>query len=135
MLEWITERLVSFSEQAVAMAKDKREVQDNALRSVSHALNETYLYYRDFVPGSRDLEREKQLCHLWAAAAIPVRHLDEDLAMICEYKAEYWVNPENWSEDDVRTHKIQLDNIRATYRSLLCRPAFSMQHRRLRRFE
>jgi hypothetical protein len=119
MLEWITARLLAFFEHASSVAQDRRETYDRALKSVSYALHETYLYYRDIDHHPRDPERERHLCHLWAAAAVPVRHLDIDLAAICEYKAEYWVNPDNWSMDDIRTHLIQLAEIRDRYRSLL----------------
>ena len=45
MMEWVVERLISLLGPIATMTKDKRDLQDNALRSISHALQETKLYY------------------------------------------------------------------------------------------
>ena len=100
--------------------KYKREIKDNALRAISHALNETYLYYSSLDKGkTRNEDIEKQLSNYWAAAAIPLRHLDEDLAMTCELKAEYWVNPDNWTDEQIHEHGIELGKLRNKYRRML----------------
>jgi len=125
MLDFIVGKLVSLIRPIQNLSNDKRAIKDNALRVISHALNETYLYYRDFDnDGQRDLGIEKQLSNYWAAAAIPLRHIDQDLAMTCEYKAEFWVNPENWTNEQIREHCIALDDLRKKYRNTLA-PDFS----------
>ena len=102
MIEWVVERFIGLLGPIATMAKDKRELQDNALRAISHALFETKLYYRNLaVTGERNTETESQLAKYWAAAAIPLRHIDQELAMACESKAEYWLNPEQWSNEDL----------------------------------
>ena len=74
------------------LSKDRQELEDSALKAISTALNETYLFYRDMEHGSqRNLEREAQLVKYWSAAAIPMRHFDEDLSNVCDQKSEYWV--------------------------------------------
>lgn len=100
--------------------KERRELGDNALRSVSNALDETYFYYRDIDAGKpRDKEREAQLAKYWSAAAIPMRHIDKDLALACDCKAEYWVNPEHWDNEKVEKTGIALEKVRNQYRRLL----------------
>lgn len=125
MFEFIVGKLVSLIRPIQNLPHDKRAIKDNALRVISHTLNETYLYYRDFYKDrQRDLGIEKQLSNYWAAAAIPLRHIDQDLAMTCEYKAEFWVNPENWTNEQIQELCIALDDLRKKYRNMLA-PDFS----------
>jgi hypothetical protein len=120
MLEIIVIKLISLTGSIQKLPTVKPEIKYNALRVISHALNETYLYYRDYDNGKqRDLGIEKQLSNYWAAAAIPLRHIDQDLAMTCEYKVEYWVNPENWSSEQIHEHSIALADLREKYRNML----------------
>jgi hypothetical protein len=120
MIEWVVERMVGLIPALDKAASTNRELKDNALRSISHALNETYLYFRDMEKGKkRDLEIEAQLSKYWAAAAIPLRHIDKELAMACEYKSEYWINPETWGSEKIEKLGIGLDHVRKQYRSLL----------------
>ena len=41
----------------------------------------------------RNPDREALLVKYWSAAAIPIRHLDQELSTICDMKSEYWTNP------------------------------------------
>lgn len=125
MIEMLATRLTALLGPLRAMSRDNREMRDNALRSISHALNETYIYYRGLNRGKeRDIEIEDQLSRYWAAAAIPIRHLDDELAMICEHKSEYWLNPEQWSAEQVSGFGIELEKVRDSYRNQL-RPFLS----------
>ncbi|QNN69421.1 hypothetical protein [Thermomonas carbonis] len=120
MLEWVVERLIGLLGPIAQLQKDKRELADNALRAVSQALNETFLYYRDFEASQAiDPQREAQLVRLWSAAAIPLRHIDAELAGVCEHKAEYWVNPRSWDHQKIEQFGIGLENVRERYRSML----------------
>jgi hypothetical protein len=120
MLELIATKLTALLGPLRAMSKDNRETRDNALRAISHALNETYIYYRGLDRGkNRNLEIEDQLSRYWAAAAIPIRHLDHELAMICEHKSEYWLNPEQWTSEQVTEFGIEVEKVRNSYRNLL----------------
>jgi hypothetical protein len=120
MLEWVTERLLALVEQFATLRKDQRDLRDNALRAISHALNETCLYYRDLGHGRpRNEDIEAQLSRYWSAAAIPIRHFDAELARVCEEKSEYWIDPDSWPADRVAAAGIGLDNVRRQYRALL----------------
>jgi hypothetical protein len=104
----------------LSLSKDHRELRDNALRGILVALDETYLYYRDLNRGkARDLDRETLLVRYWSAAAIPMRHVDADLAQRCDQKAEYWLNPKRYSHDDIKELDIGLESVRNAYRTLL----------------
>jgi hypothetical protein len=100
--------------------KNQRDLRDNALRTISIAINETYLYYGGLDRGkSRDYDIEAQLSKYWSAAAIPIRHVDAEFAQICEQKSEYWVNPDGWGEDRIKEVGIQLGKVRQRYRDLI----------------
>jgi len=112
------------------LSKDKRELKDSALRAISNALDETFIYYRDLEKGSpKNLEREALLSKYWSAAAIPMRHFDERLANMCDYKSEYWVNPDSYNDDDIDSLGIELNNVRQAYRKMLT-PGYSRAGRR-----
>ena len=126
MIEWVVEKFIALIPSFEKAASLRRDFQDNALRSISHALNETFIYYRDIDAGKpRNQEVEAQLSRYWAAAAIPLRHIDRELAEICEYKSEYWLNPEHWSQEQVEQVGIGLQKVRDQYRSLLAPKKFS----------
>ncbi|MBX9296644.1 hypothetical protein K5M33_22900 [Chromobacterium vaccinii] len=125
MLEFVIEKLIALLGPIATLSKEKRELKDNALRSVSTALRETQLYYRDLGKGKdRSMDIEALLAKYWSAAAIPLRHIDEELAMACEHKAEYWVNPEQWSGEEIARLGIKLEDVEQAYRNIAM-PKFS----------
>ena len=130
MIDTIISGLFNLVGTLKEMGKDRRELRDNALRAISHALNETYLYYRDIDSGkARNLDTEAQLSRYWSAAAIPLRHIDNNLASICDYKSEYWINPESWDNKKIKQFKIGLEEVREQYRHLLYPGLFPLKRR------
>ena len=119
-IEWVVDRLISIIPSISNLSKDKRELGDNAFRSISHALTETCLYINRYTKlGKRDAEIEAQLARYWSAAAIPLRHIDRELSEICEYKSEYWLDPRNWDPAKTNGIAIDLDTVREKYRAKL----------------
>jgi len=120
MLKWIIDKLFDASGLIVQARKDHRELADLALNAISQALNETFIYYRDVEAGDViDKQRQDHLVRLWSAAAIPLRHIDSELAGICEYKARYWLNPDNWQPREIEQLGIGLESVRDRYRAML----------------
>lgn len=120
MIKDILDGLIKILGPIATLSKERRELKNLALRTISNALDETYLYYRDLNLGARkSLDREALLVKYWSAAAIPIRHFDSDLAVICDRKAEYWVNPDNYDEAQVKELGIGLNDVRNAYRKLL----------------
>jgi hypothetical protein len=108
--------------------KDERD--DAAVRSVLIALNTTKTYIARRDRGEAiDRDAEAKLVDLWTAAAVQIRRSDPDLAVRLQQKAEYWTNPENWTEEEVRENRIQIDQIAEEATKLLRgsndRPDFS----------
>lgn len=52
MFEYLPKQFSSLLGLLQNLSKDKRELKDNALRSVSHALNAIYLYYNSLSKGA-----------------------------------------------------------------------------------
>lgn len=120
MVGWIIERLLQLIPSLTAFSKERRELHENALRAINHALDETCIYYRNIELGKpRDQEVEAQLVRYWSAAAIPMRHIDPELAERCDRKSEYWLNPERHEHKQVLSMGIDLETVRKKYRSLL----------------
>ena len=67
----------------------------------------------------RNMDREAQLAKYWSASAIPMRHIDEELSNIYDHKAKYWVNPENYSDEQVSELGIGLNEVRGAYSKML----------------
>ncbi len=125
MDNWFLEKLAALPGLITGLAREKRELGDNALRAVSHALNETFIYYRNIELGKdRDFEIEAQLAKYWSAAAIPMRHVDSEFAEICEYKSQYWIQPERWSKQKIKEFRIGLHDVQEHYRRLLRKQSF-----------
>ena len=92
-IEWVVERLISLIPAIDKLSNDKKVTADEALRSISHALTETCIYYNGYSKsGIKNEKTEADLARLWSAAAIPIRHIDQKLSEICEYKSEYWLD-------------------------------------------
>ncbi|MGD0712003.1 MAG: hypothetical protein ABR968_12585 [Bacteroidales bacterium] len=118
MITQILDGLVKILGPIATLSKDKRELKDSALRAISNALTETYLYYNDLDRGGkRNRDREGLLFKYWSAAAIPIRHFDPSLAEKCDLKAEYWLNPENCPNNIKKL--IKLDDVRRAYKKML----------------
>ena len=120
MIAQVIDGVVKLLGPVATLSKDRRELKDSSLRAISTALDETYLYYRDLNKNSnRNRDKEAQLVKYWSAAAISIRHFDEELANICDHKAEYWVNPENYSDEQISDLGIELGEVRMAYRKML----------------
>jgi hypothetical protein len=120
MLNEILEGLSKILGPIATASKDRSKMKDDALRAISHALDETYLYYRDREHGQLpNRDKEAMLVRYWSAAAISLRHFDENLANRCDTKAEYWVNPDNYNDVDIENLEIGLDSVRQAYRKML----------------
>lgn len=125
MLEFLVEKLIALMGPISTLSKEKRELKDNALRAISIALQETKIYYKFLERGAeRNTDTESQLVRYWGAAAIPLRHIDEELAMICEHKAEFWISPETWSNEEIKSFGITLEDVTKAYRQLAM-PSFA----------
>ena len=125
LIELLTSSLGSIA----TASKENEKKKDRALRAVSYALDETYLYYRDMKNGHlKDRDREAQLVKLWSAAAIPLRHFDLYLANICDRKSEYWIAPESYTNEDIEKLGIKLSDVRRAYRKLM-KPKHSLFRR------
>lgn len=120
MFKEILDGLTKILGPIATISKDRRELKDSALRAISTALDETFIYYRDLKKGvAKNLDREAMLAKYWSVAAIPIRHFDEQLALTCDHKAEYWLDPEKYDEKEVEDIDISLNSVRDAYRTQL----------------
>jgi hypothetical protein len=98
-----------------------------ALGALSQALTETRFYLRDRAKGAKPNQKsEDKIARLWAAAAVELRGLDSNLAMICQYKSDYWADPAGWTDVDVVDKCIQIDALFERYHKLLDLPGASL---------
>jgi hypothetical protein len=98
------------------------ERHDRAVEAVLRALNQTKAYIADCATG-RQRVREHQLVEFWTKAAVAVRRSDPSLARRLQLKAEYWADPENWSERDLELARIKIRDIsRLAHGDLLLEP-------------
>lgn len=98
----------------------KQEREDAAVRAVLTAVNKTKSYIACLERGNPiDSKAEAELVELWTAASVHIRRTDPDLAERLQRKAEYWTNPENWTDEDVTKNRIKIDEIAEEGRRLL----------------
>ena len=100
--------------------QQKDEKLENALYSIYMATTETKHYISTL--GRRkthDKDKEIMLSKLWNEAGIKLRKIDTNLAQRCIIKADYWANPDEWTQGDIKASKISLDKIIKESRTLL----------------
>jgi hypothetical protein len=95
---------------------DKHE---EALRAIYFAATETEGYLSEIGISGRNHPKEISLSHLWVQAGIQLRKIDPGLAERCIRKAEYWGDPDSWTEQEIREAKITLRMMRDDARTLL----------------
>lgn len=116
----VIDALWSVGEKIIGYYTQRGENGRSALRALSNALDETYLYYaRTGRNGGRDRMAEELLAKHWSAAAVAVRDVDRNLALVLERKAQYWIDPDSWTEAEVKAAGIKLQTVRNRYRRLL----------------
>jgi len=128
MFDYFLNKLVELMGPIATLSRERRQLRTEALRAISTALQETKIYYRDQEVKGRDLDREADLVRLWSNAAIPLNEIEPELALACEQKSEFWVNPDNWSSEEIQRFGIKLEDVSAAYRQLAV-PKMKVAHR------
>jgi hypothetical protein len=120
MIEYVIQKLIALLPTIGLITKENREIRQKALTSIALALNETYLYYSGLDRGEkRNFDTEAQLSKYWSESAVHISFFDKELAEICEYKSDYWINPDNYTDEKVSSLGIELDSVRKRYRDIL----------------
>lgn len=93
---------------------------DKALSAIYDATNETKIYILSLKKRKNHAkQKEKKLSELWIKAGIKLRTIDNDLAQRCIIKADYWANPKEWTEEQIKKSNITLDEIIKESRTLI----------------
>jgi hypothetical protein len=94
---------------------------------LSNALFETRMYLRDRENGAApDQSREDGIVRMWSGAAVELRDLDENLAALCQHKAEYWIQPDEWSAQSIQDRGIGIDQLFDRFREVLPVPGATL---------
>jgi len=101
----------------------RHDREDETIKTVLVALNQTMAYITDWERGQRNRDREHSLVRLWTEAAVAIRRRDPDFAKALQMKAEYWANPENWTADEVRNAGIGIRTVADRARLMLIHPS------------
>jgi len=116
--------LLPFLGELFKDASKKRGLQDErgqaAVEAILRAVNETKLYLSALSRGSpRDTNREAELSRHWTDAAAKLRAIDQDLAMRCRLKGEYWTDPDTWDAQELQKARIFLTQVATDADTLL----------------
>ncbi len=96
---------------------ERDEKIDKALEEIHKALIQTQSYlHRE---GARDTDIEYRLSKLWYQASVPLRHVDRELANICNLKGGYWSSPDAWDDLSTGEYDIAITNVETKIRELL----------------
>ena len=104
----------------ITRSERKQERDDAGVRNVLIAVNTTKSYLARRERGEPiDRGAEAELVTLWTTASVNIRQTDPDLAQRLQIKAEYWTNPENWSDEEIVSNGILIEEIAEEGRQLL----------------
>lgn len=111
-LLWVIERVLEWK---VA----NKEMRLRAIDGLTPAVTETVLYTRRLRDGlPRDLEKEGQLYIIWGSASSMVAPLDKRLAHDCLAKAEYWLMPQDYTQEKIKELNIRIIRMQAVLEQL-----------------
>ncbi|PPE61930.1 hypothetical protein F157LOC_00764 [Pectobacterium brasiliense] len=97
----------------------RSDLNSQAIEALSKAIFEVEKYYRDLRLGEGESrERETIIAEYWRAASEPVRRVDASFASICECKIYYWLNPSQYSRQDVLDFEISLEGVKIKLQQL-----------------
>lgn len=111
------------------------EQERRAIRALYAAVMETGIYFRRLEKPhlantkreqkefKRDINKEEALARLWTEASIELRDVNPDLAERCFFKAQYWIDRDEWTEEDIHRTNIALKRMTDDARILLHGPA------------
>jgi hypothetical protein len=120
MWEALVKGLIEFLKYLGQHEIQSREQKDLALSAIISAANETKIYIQQVQRnGQPNREIEEKLSRLWAAASVPLRHFDPDLANRCLEKSDYWLSPTNYSATDIVKFRIGIEQVYKDAKALL----------------
>ncbi|WP_420777946.1 hypothetical protein [Kosakonia cowanii] len=97
----------------------RSELNSKAIESLSRAIFEVEKYYRDLSLGEvASREKETKISEYWMLAAEPVRRVDPHFASICERKVYYWLNPSQYSRQDILDFEMSLESVKIKLQEL-----------------
>lgn len=116
---WLSATVILIKEVKEIFDKkaQKKQKAYEAIEAIYKAANRTSFYITMNQNGT--YKSNLELSDLWLETAAKVRDLDELLYEQLLMKAEYWSNPENWSDKDVKRTKIGLLEIKRAAREIL----------------
>ncbi len=112
-----TEILIKEVKEIFNKKAQKKQKAYEAIEAIYKAANRTSFYITMNKNGT--YKSNLELSDLWIETAAKVRDLDESLYEQLLMKAEYWSNPENWSDEDVKRTRIGLLEIKRAAKEIL----------------
>jgi hypothetical protein len=103
-----------------AQPRQSDDLRSTAIRRVWQAVDKT----RMFLASVRREEASEmipnpELITLWSEASLAMSAIDNDLADRLRMKAEFWSDPEYWTEDQIRQARIGIDEVAREARRLI----------------
>jgi hypothetical protein len=103
---------------------DKANLEHNkedktALKTVYKALSETKSYFTDRNIMPRDRDRERQISNLWFDSSSELKNIDQNLAVRCFLKGDFWTDPDSWEQNEGEKLNISIDEMTKLARELL----------------
>jgi len=95
----------------------KKEKAFEAVEAVLNAANRTSIFITKRRKGT--YKSNVELSEIWMNAASKVRDLDGDLYNRLLSNAEYWSNPESWTDEQISEARIGLLDIKRDARGIL----------------
>lgn len=101
-------------------SREQSKQASEAIKSLTKAIHETEIYFSSRVRGAeRDFEHEQRLSRYWSDSAEPLRIIGAcEFSDLCALKAKYWLFPERYSREDVKSLNITLEGMNAGLQGL-----------------
>lgn len=91
----------------------------SSIEALNKAVQQTTVYVTRIEKGEeRSRDKERELYEVWFSASVPMAKVDKALAMTFEQKAEYWLDPELYTDDKIKDLGISLIRMKSELKAL-----------------
>ena len=118
MDEYIRSVITGLFDCYMTWSESKQKDATHKIQALSDLLVKNKIYLRNYPKqNKRDHQQEAMLAQEWRRVGSLFCKIYPDLAQLCEFKSDYWVNSDSYSENKVTELGITIRNLELQFKT------------------